>query len=85
MIGLGTVGYVVAALELWVNGMTCAHCERAVTAELSSLAGVEEVRVDAVSGRIRLTHAVPLEPTVIARAIEQAGYELKSWSADHDG
>lgn len=73
-----------ATLEFWVNGMTCAHCERAITAELSLLVGVEEVQVNAVSGRVRLTHAAPLGRLVIARAIEDAGYELKSWSTDHD-
>lgn len=79
------VGWVVATLELWVNGMTCAHCERAVTAELSSLASVESVRVDAASGRIELTHSAALSRITVRQAIEDAGYKLKAWSVDHNG
>lgn len=65
--------------EFWVNGMTCEHCERAVTAELSVLPGIVEVQVDAASGRVRLRHDAPLDPAVVTSAVEDAGYTVRSW------
>lgn len=74
-----------AELEFWVDGMSCAHCARAVTAELSALDGVDDVRVDVVSGRVQVTHDAPLLQAVVAQAIHDAGYELRFWPADlHD-
>ncbi|WP_375383949.1 heavy-metal-associated domain-containing protein [uncultured Microbacterium sp.] len=74
-----------AELEFWVDGMTCAHCERAVTAELAAVDGVADVRVDVASGRVQVTHDAPLSRTAVERAIDDAGYELRSWSADLGG
>src|SRR6478672_9852932 len=33
-----------------VNGMTCSHCQRAVTEEIAAVDGVESVTVDLASG-----------------------------------
>ena len=37
-----------ASVTYEVTGMTCEHCSRAVSVELTSLAGVSGVRVDLV-------------------------------------
>ena len=59
-----------------VTGMTCSHCERAVTAEVSKLDGVTRVAVDIATGTV-ITESVetlPLED--VAAAVDEAGYEL---------
>ncbi|WP_300594026.1 heavy metal-associated domain-containing protein [Microbacterium sp.] len=76
--------WVVTELRFWVNGMTCAHCERAVTAELVSLDGVRDVRVDAATGSVVIQHDAPLIRAAVQAAVEDAGYELRSWPADSD-
>ncbi len=68
-----------AEFEFWVNGMTCEHCERAVTAELSALPGIVDVRVDAASGRVQLGHDTPLDLNSVESAVEDAGYTVRSW------
>jgi copper chaperone CopZ len=40
-----------------VTGMTCGHCEMAVTAELSKLTGVTRIHVDVATG-IVITESV---------------------------
>ncbi|MGP5007411.1 heavy-metal-associated domain-containing protein [Brachybacterium tyrofermentans] len=69
-----------AGFEFWVNGMTCEHCERAATAELSALSGVVDVQVDAASGRVLLAHEVPLDLNAVESAVEDAGYTVRSWT-----
>ena len=70
-----------AEFEFWVNGMTCEHCERAVTAELSAVLGVIDVQVDAASGRVLLTHETPVDLNAVESAVEDAGYTVRSWPA----
>lgn len=59
-----------------VVGMTCHHCELAITAELSKLDGVTRVEVDVASGTVVTESTAPLELTDVAAAIDEAGYEL---------
>ncbi|MEV1331477.1 heavy metal-associated domain-containing protein [Micromonospora costi] len=59
-----------------VTGMTCEHCVRAVTDELSTLPGVREVRVDLATGTATVTSAQPLPDEVVRAAVDEAGYEL---------
>lgn len=59
-----------------VTGMTCEHCVRAVTDELSALPGVEEVRVDLAAGTAAVTSASPLPVESVRAAVDEAGYEL---------
>ncbi|MDD2818708.1 Copper chaperone [Leucobacter sp. 7(1)] len=68
-----------AEFEFWVNGMTCEHCERAVTAELSALPGIIDVQVDAASGRVNLGHETPVDLNAVESAVEDAGYTVRSW------
>lgn len=59
-----------------VRGMTCDHCRRAVTAELSSLDGVSAVEVDLAAGTVTVESARPLDPAAVAAAVDEAGYEM---------
>ena len=59
-----------------VVGMTCEHCVRAVTAELSRLPGVRTVAVDLASGRVEVATEVPLVADQVRDAIDEAGYAL---------
>ncbi|MFD2765570.1 heavy-metal-associated domain-containing protein [Micromonospora eburnea] len=59
-----------------VTGMTCEHCVRAVTEELSALPGVDEVRVDLAAGTATITSAEPLPVESVRAAVDEAGYEL---------
>ncbi len=59
-----------------VTGMTCGHCARAVTEELSALEGVSGVEVDLVAGgtsTVQVTSAAPLADEQVATALDEAG------------
>ena len=57
-----------------VEGMSCAHCKAAVTAELLAVAGVVEVEVDLDTKRVVAT-GTELDDQVLRAAIVDAGYE----------
>ncbi|TDB99855.1 heavy-metal-associated domain-containing protein [Micromonospora fluostatini] len=59
-----------------VRGMTCGHCVRAVTDELSTLPGVDEVRIDLTAGTATVTSQDPLPIESVRAAVDEAGYEL---------
>lgn len=62
-----------------VDGMTCGHCAKSVTEEISALDGVEDVRVDLVAGgtsTVTVTSEAPLEHDSVAAAVTEAGYAL---------
>jgi copper chaperone CopZ len=59
-----------------VTGMTCEHCVRAVTQELSGLPGVAGVEVDLGTGAVTVTSAAPLPDDAVRAAVDEAGYEL---------
>ena len=59
-----------------VSGMTCQHCVNAVTGELSSLDGVDDVRVDLGTGVVTVTSSRPLDENDVRAAVDEAGYEL---------
>lgn len=61
-----------------VGGMTCDHCVRAVTGEISGLSGVTDVDIDLVTGQVRVTSDGPLDDEAVAAAVEEAGYEVMS-------
>jgi copper chaperone CopZ len=61
-----------------VVGMSCSHCETAVTAELTKLAGVTSVVVDATAGTATVESVEPLRIDDVAAAIGEAGYELEA-------
>lgn len=64
-----------------VSGMTCGHCKNAVTQAVGALAGVRAVDVDVDAGRVTVTtDGAPDEP-VIAKAVDEAGYEVTGRAA----
>ncbi|GAB6899961.1 heavy-metal-associated domain-containing protein [Kineosporia succinea] len=63
-----------------VTGMTCGHCVSAVTSELSAIPGVTAVEVDLKPEGVTpvvITSESPLDPTAVAAAVDEAGYELE--------
>jgi copper chaperone len=59
-----------------VTGMTCQHCIRAVTEELTRLGGVSLVEVGLVPGGesvVTVTSQSPLAEQMIAAALDEAG------------
>jgi copper ion binding protein len=59
-----------------VTGMTCAHCAKAVTEEISRLPGVSLVDVDVARGTAQVTSDAPLDGGAVRAAVEEAGYQL---------
>ncbi|CAM5430007.1 hypothetical protein SALBM311S_06994 [Streptomyces alboniger] len=59
-----------------VSGMTCGHCEGAVSQEVSALDGVTAVTAVAKSGEVTITSAAPLDEEAVRAAVDEAGYEL---------
>ncbi len=61
-----------------VIGMTCDHCAMSVAEEVSLVSGVDGVDVDLASGVVTVSSATTPDPSAIASAVEEAGYELVS-------
>jgi copper chaperone CopZ len=59
-----------------VTGMTCGHCENAVSQELSELPGVSAVTADAETGIVTVTAEAPLDDEAVRAAVDEAGFEL---------
>ena len=65
------------ATTTWtVTGMTCAHCVKAVTEEVTAIEGVEAVEVDLETGTVTITAAVDPTHDLVAAAVDEAGYSL---------
>ncbi|WP_030542408.1 heavy-metal-associated domain-containing protein [Streptomyces albus] len=65
-----------ATVTYRVTGMTCGHCEGAVTEELSALDGVSSVKAVAATGLVTVTSEAPLDDAAVRAAVDEAGYEL---------
>lgn len=59
-----------------VSGMSCGHCEGAISAELSELAGVTSVKAVAATGEVTVVSTAPLDEEAVRAAVDEAGYEL---------
>jgi len=57
-----------------VKGMTCSHCERAVTQAVKSVDPAAQVKVDLPAGKVEVQTSQPRE--VIAHAIAEEGYTV---------
>jgi copper chaperone len=57
-----------------VSGMSCVHCERAVSEELSAVAGVSSVDVD-LETKLVSVRGERLDDAALRAAIVEAGYE----------
>ncbi|GAB2507500.1 heavy-metal-associated domain-containing protein [Paramicrobacterium agarici] len=62
--------------DFTVTGMTCEHCVRSVSEEVSEVAGVTSVDVDLASGRLTVTADQPVSAEGVRAAVEEAGYHL---------
>lgn len=58
-----------------VTGMTCGHCEKAVTQALRSIDPQAQVRIDRAHDRVEVDSALPRE--ALARAIADEGYPVQ--------
>lgn len=62
------------AVTYSVPGVHCAHCERAITEEVSAVKGVESVEVDLEAKRVTISGS-ELDDAALRAAIDEAGYE----------
>jgi copper chaperone CopZ len=58
---------------LWIEGMTCGHCQISVQSALSSLPGVNQVEVGLATKKATLHHAGPIDPDLAIQAIQKEG------------
>lgn len=58
-----------------VPGMTCGHCEQAVTTEVMKISGVEAVKVDLDSKNVEVTSDRDLSWSDLVAAVDEAGFE----------
>ena len=59
-----------------VRGMTCEHCVRSVTEEVSGLAGVTGVEVDLAGGLVTVSSDQPVDEAAVRAVVAEAGYEV---------
>ena len=57
-----------------VTGMTCGHCERAVTQAVQTLDPQAQVRIDRAANRVEVESSQPRD--ALAAAIAEEGYEV---------
>ena len=57
-----------------VQGMTCGHCEKAVTQAVQSVDPQAKVTIDRPAGKVQVQTTEPRE--AIARAIAEEGYPV---------
>lgn len=62
-------------LNFTVPGMSCGHCEAAVTSEVGNVPGVTAVAVDLDTKLVTVT-GTALDRDAIVAAIDEAGYEV---------
>ncbi len=58
-----------------VQGMTCGHCERAVTQAVQRVDPAAEVKIDRTAGKVEVRSSQPRE--AIAHAIAEEGYAVQ--------
>ena len=63
--------------EYQVTGMTCEHCERAVTEEVTRVAGVRDVAVSAADGILAVSAEGPVDDAAVLAAVDEAGYSAE--------
>ncbi|WP_042400436.1 heavy-metal-associated domain-containing protein [Streptacidiphilus carbonis] len=59
-----------------VSGMSCGHCEKSVSEEISALPGVTGVSADAKAGTVTVDFEQPLADEAVRSAVDEAGYQL---------
>jgi copper chaperone CopZ len=59
-----------------VSGMSCGHCEGAVSGEISQISGVSSVTAVAKTGEVTVVSAAPVDDAAVRAAVDEAGFEL---------
>lgn len=59
--------------KLEISGMTCDHCQHAVTSALASVEGVQRARVDLAEGTAEVEGDAP--SAALIAAVENEGYQ----------
>ena len=59
-----------------VAGMTCEHCVRSVTEEVSEVPGVTGVEVDLAGGMVTVTGDDVVDDAAVRTAVAEAGYQV---------
>ncbi|MFI0718845.1 heavy-metal-associated domain-containing protein [Streptomyces sp. NPDC021224] len=59
-----------------VSGMSCGHCESAVTREVTTIPGVTSVKAVASTGLVTVDSDQPVDDAAVRAAVDEAGYEL---------
>ncbi len=60
-------------IELKVSGMTCGHCQTAVSKALQSVSGVQSASVDLANGTAKIEGEY-LDPIALISAVIDEGY-----------
>lgn len=64
-------------IVLQVEGMSCSHCEQAVTKAVSALAGVSSVSVSLAGKTVTVDYdETAVNPAAMAAAIDDQGYDV---------
>ena len=66
----------IGATTFQVTGMTCGHCQRAVTEEIRRIPGIQGVAVDLDTGSVTVTATQPVDRADVTLAVDEAGYTL---------
>ncbi|CAN7186937.1 heavy-metal-associated domain-containing protein [Acidovorax sp. LjRoot66] len=61
--------------DFQVQGMTCGHCERAVTQAVQGVDPAANVRIDRASGNVHVEHSSAAREA-LAAAIAEEGYAV---------
>jgi copper chaperone CopZ len=59
-----------------VSGMSCGHCESAITKEVTAIPGVTSVKAVAATGLVTVASEQPVDDEAVRAAVDEAGYEL---------
>ncbi len=65
----------VSTLRLTVTGMTCGHCEKAVTRAIQQLDAGAEVRIDRAQNLVEVHTAADAQ--AVCEAIREEGYQAE--------
>ena len=64
-----------------VTGMSCEHCVRAVTDEVSGVSGVTGVDVDLATGRLNVVGDGPVDGEAVVTELDREGFAVSSGSS----
>lgn len=62
-----------SSTDYTVSGMTCEHCVKAVTEEVSAIDGVTEALVTLEGGKLQVTSDAQVPFSAVEAAVDEAG------------